>query len=174
MPLSADTSCTATPFRPTFVASGTISSLALHIRLHTLSCPLSRLPRAVPPSFFSSSRRRHDQHRSWVSAVGVPPRLSVTSTYSRRARDPRTIPQSDYIRHRAPYDLQMGTSFDAHALPTARASVNLTAFLYVLLRTRVPVDRVSSMEYHTSPGYPKTSKVDFALVEVEMRKTCRQ
>jgi hypothetical protein len=74
------------------------------------------------------------------------PRLPVASPYPLRARDPRTIPQFDYIRHRAPYDLQMGTSFDAHALPMARASVNLTAFPYLLLRTRVPADRVSSME----------------------------
>ncbi|KAJ7887808.1 hypothetical protein B0H14DRAFT_3127434 [Mycena olivaceomarginata] len=93
-------------------------------------------PVEAPPSF-SSSRRRHGQHRSWVSAGGVSPRLPVASPYSRRARDP----QSDYIRHRAPYDLQMGTSFDARALPTARPSVNLAAFPYVLLRTRVPADR---------------------------------
>ncbi|KAJ7887807.1 hypothetical protein B0H14DRAFT_1220793 [Mycena olivaceomarginata] len=45
MPLSAD--CTATPFRPTFVASVSISSLALHTRLHPLSCRFSCLPRAV-------------------------------------------------------------------------------------------------------------------------------
>ncbi|KAJ7888650.1 hypothetical protein B0H14DRAFT_1193087 [Mycena olivaceomarginata] len=45
MPLSAD--CTATPFRPTFVASVSISSLALHIRLHPLSYWLPRLLRAV-------------------------------------------------------------------------------------------------------------------------------
>ncbi|KAJ7695526.1 hypothetical protein B0H14DRAFT_3042162, partial [Mycena olivaceomarginata] len=154
MPLSADTSCTATPFRPTFVASVSISSLALHIRLHHLSCRFPCFPRAMllnwirrcwaswiripsrPPSF-SSSRRRHGQHRSWVSAGGgVSPRLPVASLYSRRARDPRTIPQSDYIRHRAPYDLQMGISFDDRALPTARASANLAAFPYLLTMLR--------------------------------------
>jgi hypothetical protein len=47
MPLSADTSCTATPFRPTFVTSVSISSLALHIRLHPVSCWFPRLPHAV-------------------------------------------------------------------------------------------------------------------------------
>ncbi|KAJ7936953.1 hypothetical protein B0H13DRAFT_1946269, partial [Mycena leptocephala] len=46
-PLSADTSCTGTPFRPTFVASVSISSLALHICLHPLSCRFPCLPRAV-------------------------------------------------------------------------------------------------------------------------------
>jgi hypothetical protein len=41
----------------------------------------------------------------------------------------------------------MGTSFDARALLTARASANLAAFPYVLLRTRVPADRVSSTRH---------------------------
>ncbi|KAJ7726672.1 hypothetical protein B0H14DRAFT_3519028 [Mycena olivaceomarginata] len=72
-----------------------------------------------PPPFFSSSRSRHGQHRSWVSAVGVSPRLPVASPYS------------------PPYDLKLGTSFGARALPTAGASVNLTASPFVLSRTRI-------------------------------------
>jgi hypothetical protein len=34
----------------------------------------------------------------------------------------------------------MGTSFDARALPTVRASVDLAASLFVLSRTRVDTD----------------------------------
>jgi hypothetical protein len=48
MPLSADTSCTATPFRPTFVASVSIPlALHIHIRLLHLSCRFPHLSRAV-------------------------------------------------------------------------------------------------------------------------------
>ncbi|KAJ7834489.1 hypothetical protein B0H13DRAFT_2678637 [Mycena leptocephala] len=47
MALSADTSCTATPFRPIFVASISISSFMLHICLHPLSCRFPCLPHAV-------------------------------------------------------------------------------------------------------------------------------
>jgi hypothetical protein len=71
---------------------------------------------------------------------GPLPRLPVASPYSCHARDLWTIPQSDHIRHSAPYQLQMGTSFGARALPTAGASVNLVASPFVLSRTRVDAD----------------------------------
>ncbi|KAJ7860282.1 hypothetical protein B0H13DRAFT_2672113, partial [Mycena leptocephala] len=75
-----------------------------------------------------------------VSAMGVSLCVPLVSPYSRRARDPRTISQSDHIRHPAPYDLQPGTFFDARALPTAGASVNLAASPLGPSRTRVDAD----------------------------------
>ncbi|KAJ7725743.1 hypothetical protein B0H14DRAFT_3002687, partial [Mycena olivaceomarginata] len=76
MPSSADTSCTATPCLPRF-ASGYESRR--------------------PSSLLSSSRRRHGQYRSWVSAVGVSPRLSVppsTPVRSRRRGASLNLPAS--------------------------------------------------------------------------------
>ncbi|KAJ7822199.1 hypothetical protein B0H14DRAFT_2829253 [Mycena olivaceomarginata] len=122
MPSSAETSCTTTPFRPTFVAFVSISSLALHIRLHPLSCRSPRLPRAVlldwirrcqvsgyeshrPPSliFILSSPSRP------VSLLGlrggrIPP-SPRRLPYSRHARDARTI------HNPTTYDIQRHTIY---------------------------------------------------------------
>jgi hypothetical protein len=44
----------------------------------------------------------------------------------------------------------------------------------VLKRLSARAEEDEHATYHTSPGYPKTRKADFALVAVEMRKTGRQ
>ncbi|KAJ7936961.1 hypothetical protein B0H13DRAFT_2649337 [Mycena leptocephala] len=151
-------------FRPTFIASVSIPSLAFYIHLDPLSCRFPRLPRAVlldwiyhcwaswiriplsPPSFFSSSRRRHGQYRSRVSAVGVSPvspsspHIHVALAIPGRYHNPTT------------YDLQLGTSFDARTLRTVGAPVNLAASPFVPSRTRRQIDsKVIFLELRALP-----------------------
>ncbi|KAJ7819266.1 hypothetical protein B0H14DRAFT_2836937 [Mycena olivaceomarginata] len=105
MPSSAETSCTTTPFRPTFVAFVSISSLALHIRLHPLSCRCRDTNPIDPPSliFILSSPSRP------VSLLGlrggrIPP-SPRRLPYSRHARDARTI------HNPTTYDIQRHTIY---------------------------------------------------------------
>ncbi|KAJ7110996.1 hypothetical protein C8R44DRAFT_883442 [Mycena epipterygia] len=134
MALRAGTSCAATPLRPPFVASVSISPLALHIRLHLLSCRSSRLPRAAlldwirrcsaswmripssPPPFF------HPLVAATASSALGSPRWSSPPVSPSPPPIPVTLATPGRYYNLTTYDIQrhaVYTSFDAHALSTA-------------------------------------------------------
>ncbi|KAJ7320970.1 hypothetical protein DFH08DRAFT_384946 [Mycena albidolilacea] len=162
MPLSADPSCTATPFQPTFAASVSILSLAVHIHLHTLSCRLSvsrvlcccigfavarrhgyESRRGPPPSFHplvaaTTSIALGFPRWAYPPVSPSPPHIPVALATPRRYHNPTT------------YDIEPHTIYrrvpPSTPMRSRRRKLPSTSRPSVLLRTRVPADRVSSME----------------------------